>query len=126
MEKKKIVKTKKVQPAKVRKTAAKPAAQPKGEMLAVLPIGGSQYLVSEGSTLKVDLLEGEVDSQEKITGLILDPKITKGTITYKILEHTKGPKIRVAIYKAKSRYRKVRGFRAQLSEIQIEKIEEGK
>ena len=37
----------------------------------------------------------------------------------------KGEKIRVAKFKAKSRYRKVMGFRPQHSVVQIEKIDSG-
>jgi len=39
-----------------------------------------------------------------------------------VIDHLKGDKIRVARFKAKSRYRKVKGFRAQLTKIKILKI----
>ncbi|MDZ7587266.1 MAG: bL21 family ribosomal protein [Patescibacteria group bacterium] len=41
----------------------------------------------------------------------------------KIIDQILGDKIRVATYKAKSRYRKVKGHRDQLTRVLIEKIE---
>ena len=112
-----------MEPAKVAKNEVKEAQKSAG--LAVLSISGTQYLVSEGDKLLVDQLSGKEGSLEKAPVLILEPEIVKGMASYKILGNQKGPKIRVAIYKAKSRYRKVRGSRAHLTEIQIEKITEG-
>ena len=123
MEKRKITKTTKTKPAKVAKNEVKEAQKSAG--LAVLSISGTQYLVSEGDKLLVDQLPGKEGSLEKAPALILEPEIVKGMASYKILGDQKGPKIRVAIYKAKSRYRKVRGSRSHLTEIQIEKITEG-
>ena len=123
MEKRKITKTTKTKTAKVAKSEVKEAQKSAG--LAVLSISGTQYLVSEGDKLLVDQLPGKEGSLEKAPVLILEPEIGKGMASYKILGNQKGPKIRVAIYKAKSRYRKVRGSRAHLTEIQIEKITEG-
>jgi large subunit ribosomal protein L21 len=96
---------------------------PAGEKLAVLALSGSQYLVREGSELTVNHLELKDGKSVKAAAVILKPKFGNGSVTYKLLEQKKGPKILVMKYKAKSRYRKKRGFRAQLSKIVIEKIE---
>ncbi|MEX1061743.1 MAG: bL21 family ribosomal protein [Patescibacteria group bacterium] len=122
MEKRKIAKTVKSKPVKAAKVEAKSA--PKAG-LAVLYISGTQFLVSAGTKLLVDQLSGKEGASEKAPALVLEPQIGKGTISYKILGHQKGPKIRVATYKAKSRHRKVKGARAHLTEIQVEKITEG-
>ena len=123
MEKRKVTKTANPKTAKAAKPQAKAAAKSAG--LAVLYMSGTQYLVSEGTTLLVDQLPGKEGSSEKAPATILEPQIGKGTISYKILSHEKGPKIRSAIYKAKSRYRRVRGGRAHLTKIEIVKITEG-
>ena len=105
------------------------AAKPKisdGKKLAVLALGGSQHLVREGSELTVNHLEIKEGKSVKAEAIILEPNFGKGLVTYKLLEQKKGPKILVMKYKAKSRYRKKRGFRAQLSKIVVEKIEAGK
>lgn len=41
----------------------------------------------------------------------------KETLTLKILEQVKGPKVRVAKYHAKANYRRVRGYRSKLTKV---------
>lgn len=100
-------------------------------MQAVVKIGSSQYLVQPGQELLID-------HQEKTKGnslfdqvlLVVDegkiqvgqPYVPGFKITAQVLGESKGKKIRVATYKAKSRYRKVKGFRPQYTRIKIEKI----
>lgn len=99
---------------------------------AVVKIGGGQYKVQEGDEIEVDRLpqkEAEaivfpevllvVDNGEVKIG---QPTVEGIKIQAKVLSHFKGEKIRVARFRAKSRYRKVRGFRASLTKIKIEKI----
>ncbi|MDP3954808.1 MAG: 50S ribosomal protein L21 [bacterium] len=96
---------------------------------AVVKIGGSQYKIKEGDEIEVDRLtvdEGEIElenvlllrDEDKIT--IGQPTIADIKIKAKILSHLKGDKIRVSRFKAKSRYRKVKGFRPSLTKIKIE------
>ncbi|KKW05667.1 MAG: 50S ribosomal protein L21 [candidate division CPR1 bacterium GW2011_GWC1_49_13] len=123
MEKRKITKTAKPKTAKAVKAETKPVAKSTG--LAILTISGTQYLVKEGDELLVAKLAGKEGSTEKVPAMVLEPQIGKGTISYKIIGPQKGPKIRVATYKAKSRYRRVRGARAHLTKIEVVKITEG-
>uniref|UniRef100_A0A831Z182 50S ribosomal protein L21 n=1 Tax=candidate division WWE3 bacterium TaxID=2053526 RepID=A0A831Z182_UNCKA len=109
MEKKKII-SKKSEPT-VRET------------LAVLELGGSSHLVRKGTPLTVHRLPIKEGTRVKSKVTVLEPVLKEGTVTYKLVEHLKGPKIAVMKFKAKSRYRKKRGFRAQLSKIVVEKIE---
>jgi large subunit ribosomal protein L21 len=98
---------------------------------AVVKIQGKQYKVSEGDCLEVeriDKIKGSVFftevllvvSPQKI--LIGQPRVEGAKVTGLILEHFRGPKIRVAKYKAKSRYRKVVGHRQELTRIKITEI----
>jgi len=50
------------------------------------------------------------------------PFLDKAMVTAKILKQDQGEKIRVARFKAKSKYRKVTGHRTQLTQIEILKI----
>jgi len=93
-----------------------------GEKLAVLRLGGGQYLVRKGIELEVDRLPFKEGDKKEEEVLVLRPKITKGKVVYKILEHTKGAKLTVQTYKAKSRYRRKKGFRASLTKIAVENI----
>ncbi len=99
---------------------------------AVIAISGSQYKIEEGKTYTVDLQdvkEGETKSTDQVL-LFVDEKDTKigtplikdASVDYQIVKHYQGEKLRVFKYKSKSRYRKTRGFRAQLSDIKIVKI----
>jgi large subunit ribosomal protein L21 len=52
------------------------------------------------------------------------PAVSGVTVTAKFLNDLRGEKIRVSKFKSKVRYRRVTGFRAALTKIQIEKISE--
>lgn len=93
------------------------------EKLAVLELGGRQHLVREGSELTVNRLDLKDGKSTKAPALILQPSFGKGSVTYKLVEQKKGPKVLIMKFKAKSRYRRKRGFRAQLSKIVVERIE---
>ena len=99
---------------------------------AVIAISGSQFKVEEKQKLTVDnlnLKEGDKSILDQVLLTADDDKIKVGTPTVKdakvefeVLKNYKGEKIRVFKYKSKSRYRKTMGFRSQLTDIQILKI----
>jgi large subunit ribosomal protein L21 len=99
---------------------------------AVIEIQGKQYPVKEGEELTVAKMEGEKGKKltlEKVLLVVNEKKRQIGTplvksakVTATLLEQVKGKKIRVATYKAKSRYRRVKGHRDQLTKIKINKI----
>lgn len=99
---------------------------------AVVEITGHQHIVSEGEELEVDKIEGKKGKKltfDKVLLLVDNKKVTlgqpivkKSKVVATILEQFKGKKIRVATFKAKSRYRRVIGHRSQLTRIKIEKI----
>jgi large subunit ribosomal protein L21 len=102
---------------------------------AVIKTGGKQYRVSEGDIIEVDKLEVKEDQVvfDEVLLLVTDdavqigkPFIQDAKVKAKLLEQKKGEKIRVAKFKSKVRYRRVAGFRAMLSKVQIEKIESAK
>jgi len=99
---------------------------------AVVITGGKQYIVSQNEELTVEHLDGEVNDSvvlktlaifdsEKETVELGKPEL-KTSVSAKILEQGKGDKIRVAKFRAKSRYRKVTGFRPVLTKLKITKI----
>ncbi len=98
---------------------------------AVIKTGGKQYKVSEGDIIEVDRLALEKDDKVNFDEVLLmvndgNVKIGKPFLTEKVegkvLENIKGDKVRVSKFKAKVRYRKVMGFRASLTKVQIEKF----
>ncbi len=101
------------------------------DKFAVVKIGSQQFKVSEGEELEVEKIAGEKGKEvifEEVL-LLADKKIEIGQplvrgarVEAKILNQSKGEKIRVAKFRAKSRYRRVKGFRPLLTKIKIEKI----
>jgi large subunit ribosomal protein L21 len=96
-------------------------------MQAVVQMGSSQFLVSEGMELlvehpNVDAVLMVIDGENIEVGTPTVAGITVGLIE---LGEEKGKKVRVAKYKAKSRYKKTRGFRAQFTRVKIESISKG-
>ncbi len=99
---------------------------------AIIKSGGKQYKVVEGGFVevdKIDLEEGKDFAFEDVLLVSSDgvakigqPQVKGATVSGKIVAQVKGDKIRVAKFKAKARYRRVQGFRAQLTRVKIEKI----
>jgi large subunit ribosomal protein L21 len=95
---------------------------------AIISVGGKQYRVQEGEKLLVDRLateEGKTLTPDVL--LFGDDKKTeyapKGvTVTARVVGHVKGEKIRIGKYRKRTGYKRHTGFRASLSELQIEKI----
>ncbi|MCL5435004.1 MAG: 50S ribosomal protein L21 [Patescibacteria group bacterium] len=99
---------------------------------AVIKTGGKQYRVSEGDIIEVDKLDVKENSVvfDNVLLLVSDenvqigkPLVQNAKVKAKLLEQKRGAKIRVAKFKSKVRYRRASGFRAELSKIQIEKID---
>lgn len=101
----------------------------------IFETGGKQYRAQKDQILEVDrLLDAEkgLVSFDKILMYVSDADIKVGKpylsgliVKAKVIEELKGPKVRVARFKAKSHYRKVTGFRSSLSKIQIQEISTG-
>lgn len=99
--------------------------------IAVIKTGGKQYLVKENETLVVDYIDKEKDSEIELETLVTfdaEGNISLGTpildkkTKAKVLDAVRGDKVRVSRFKAKVRYRKVKGFRPHYSQIQIVSI----
>ncbi|MGH3072719.1 MAG: 50S ribosomal protein L21 [Gaiellaceae bacterium] len=94
---------------------------------AIISVGGKQYRVTEGQRLTVDRLKfGEGKTFQPTVLLIggdgntdLSPT---ATVTARVIADVKGDKIRIGKYRPKNGYRKHTGFRASLSQIEIESI----
>jgi large subunit ribosomal protein L21 len=95
---------------------------------AIIKVAGKQYRVREGERLLVDRLAQDEGATISPTVLlvggdgapVLDPGDVKVTAT--VLGAVKGPKIRIGKYKKRTGYRKHTGFRASLTQIEIDSI----
>ena len=99
---------------------------------AVVKVGGSQYLMREGDEIDVFLLS-EPEKADVIFDQVLLVKDSSGIkigrplvdgarVEVKVEKHFRGDKIRVATYKAKSRQRRVKGHRDELTRVKITNI----
>lgn len=98
---------------------------------AVITTGGKQYLVQEGDTLKVELLNSDKKTAEFDALLIIDgdkttvgtPVVEKAKVTAEITESdVQADKVTSIRYKAKKRVRTVRGHRQHQTILKITKI----
>jgi large subunit ribosomal protein L21 len=95
---------------------------------AIISLGGKQYRVREGERLLVDRLKTDEGKTFHPDILFLggdgDGQLSpvNATVTAKVVGHVLGDKIRIGKRRPKSGYRKQTGFRAHLSQIEIESI----
>jgi large subunit ribosomal protein L21 len=94
---------------------------------AIISLGGKQYRVREGERLLVDRLPTEEGKTFHPDVLMLGGDGTfelapKAQVTARVVGSPLGEKIRIGKYRPKSGYRRHTGFRAKLSQIEIESI----
>lgn len=98
---------------------------------AVILTGSKQYLVSEGDTIEVELLDAK-DKTVKFEPLLVindgsttvgTPKVDGAEVTASILEaNVKAEKVIAIRYKAKKRVHKIHGHRQQHTVLKITQI----
>ncbi|NTU74419.1 50S ribosomal protein L21 [Candidatus Roizmanbacteria bacterium] len=96
---------------------------------AVIQTGGKQYIVKENDEIliqKIDTPENEKVEFETLavfdnenSEVELGAPLVSSKTKAQVVAHVKGDKVRVAKFKAKVRYRKVAGFRPQLTKVKI-------
>lgn len=95
---------------------------------AIVKTGGKQYKVAVGDVVEVEKLEGEPGTEHTFPAVLLvdDGKVTadadslaKVAVTGKVVEQTKGPKIRIHKFKNKTGYHKRQGHRQRLTRVEV-------
>jgi large subunit ribosomal protein L21 len=99
---------------------------------AVIQLAGKQYKVTKGDTLTVNSLNLEDGKEFTVEDVLLAvdgdkiqvgaPLVSGAKVKLKAIITKKGDKLRVAKYKAKSRYRKVRGHRQLETTVEVVSI----
>ncbi len=100
------------------------------ESYAVITVGGKQYRVREGQRLLVDRLSVDEGKTFHPDLLMLggdgDPKLGDGLkgqqVTAKVAAHVLGQKVVVGKHRRRTGYRRRNGFRARLTQIEIQTI----
>ena len=98
-------------------------------MEAIVKISGKQYRVAEGQRLTVDRLATPVGDEVEFDQVLLltdgdsaeigTPVVAGAAVTAKVVAATRGPKIIVFKYKAKKRYRRTMGARADQTLLEV-------
>ena len=95
---------------------------------AIVKTGGKQYKVAAGDIVKVEKLDVEPGGTVSLpVALVVDGAtvttdakvLEKVAVTGEVLEHTKGPKIRIHKFKNKTGYHKRQGHRQQLTVLKV-------
>ncbi len=95
---------------------------------AIVKTGGKQYKVAVGDLVKVEKIESEPGSSVQLpVALVVDgatvttdaDKLAKVSVTGEIVEHTKGPKIRIHKFKNKTGYHKRQGHRQPITVLKV-------
>jgi len=102
-------------------------------MYAIVKTGGKQYRVEEGQTLLVERLAADEGAKVALEPLLLrgDKEILDGDdlakvkVEAKVVEHTRGPKLRIVKFKPKRGYKRRTGHRQDLTRIEITSIKQG-
>lgn len=98
---------------------------------AVIATGGKQYLVSEGETLAIEVLNSDKKTVDFEPLLVIDgdkvqvgsPVVAGAKVTAEIVNaDARADKVTAIRYKAKKRVHKVHGHRQHQAEIKITKI----
>ena len=95
---------------------------------AIVKTGGKQYKVTVGDVLKVEKIESEPGASVSLpVALVVNgakvttdaKELAKVAVTGEVLEHTKGPKIRIHKFKNKTGYHKRQGHRQPLTVLKV-------
>lgn len=102
-------------------------------MYAVVKSGGKQYRVEEGQRLRVERV-GEPDSEVELVPVMLvdgdtvlatPDQLSGASVSARVVDEVKGPKINAFTYKNKSNNRRRWGHRQTYSSIEITGISKG-
>jgi large subunit ribosomal protein L21 len=104
-------------------------------MYAIVKTGGKQYRVAEGDVIEVEKLVGAPGDAVSLTAVLVvdgdnlvteQAKLAQVAVSAELVEHTKGPKIRIHKFKNKTGYHKRQGHRQKLTQVKVTGISQGK
>ncbi len=100
-------------------------------MYAIVKTGGKQYKVAVDDVVTVEKIDGVPGAEITLPALLLvdgtdvvtdAAALAAASVTAKVVEHTKGPKIRIHKFKNKTGYHKRQGHRQPLTRVQVTAI----
>ena len=97
-------------------------------MYAIVKTGGKQYKVAVDDVVTVEKIDGEPGAEFSLPAVLLvdgddvttdAAALASAAVTATVVEHTKGPKIRIHKFKNKTGYHKRQGHRQPLTKVQV-------
>ena len=97
-------------------------------MYAIVKTGGKQYKVAVDDVVTVEKIDGEPGAEVSLPAVLLvdgedvttdASALAAASVTATVVEHTKGPKIRIHKFKNKTGYHKRQGHRQPLTKVQV-------
>ncbi len=99
-------------------------------MLAVIELGGNQFIVRQGDVIDVKKLDQEINATITTEALLVSdeegketkvgtPTVEGSKVELKVVDQFKGDKVRVFKMKSKKRYSRNKGFRAHLTKLEV-------
>ncbi|UCG80224.1 MAG: 50S ribosomal protein L21 [Desulfobacterales bacterium] len=101
-------------------------------MYAVISTGGKQYKVSEGDTIRVEKIQGEIGESVSFDRVLIfsngktvkvgQPTLADVAVTGHIVEQGKAKKVIVFKQRRRKRYRRKQGHRQKYTALKIDNI----
>jgi large subunit ribosomal protein L21 len=98
-------------------------------MFAVFSSGGKQHRVTEGETIRLEMLEAEPGQQVVFDKVLLvsdgdrvavgAPYVDGGKVTAEVVAHDRGKKIRIIKFRRRQGYMRTQGHRQWFTEVKI-------
>jgi len=98
-------------------------------MYAVIQTGGKQYRVSEGSTIKVEMLKAEQGASVELDKVLMitngddvkvgAPFIEGGKVTATVKAHGRDKKVTIIKFKRRKHHMKRQGHRQWFTELEV-------
>ena len=100
-------------------------------MYAVIKTGGKQYRVSEGSTLRVEKLPGNVGDQIELSEVLMiggdkvaigKPVVKGAKVTAEVVAQARDKKVVIFKIRRRKRYRRHGGHRQPYTELRVTSV----
>ena len=101
-------------------------------MQAIIQTGGKQYIVTKGSKIKIEKVEGDEGSSVTFDKVLMvtgdsskvgTPLVAGAKVIGKILATAKEKKVIIFKYKRRKGYHKTKGHRQTLTQVEIQEIQ---
>lgn len=104
---------------------------------AIISKGGKQYKVSKDKVIKIEKIAGNIGDEVHFTdteilmvgdlngSIIGTPSVPNASVTGRIIDHSRDPKVLVFKKKRRQNYRRLKGHKQHRTHIQILEISRG-